>query len=235
MKKLILTILDKIGLLTFVQILNVLYVNNVKKIRAAKVQVKWRSLNRHNHTFAANTVNEMEFPLDKVTVGKQCYGPLSVHHFGTADEKLIIGNYCSISNGVKFILGGNHSISTFSTFPFRHFFNNYECEAWTKGPIIVKDDVWIGTDAIILSGITLGKGTVIAAGSIVTKSSLQYSLIGGNPAKLIKMRFDDTIIKALLDIDFEKIDEERILALLPKLYMPLNEKLLSEIKIELLK
>lgn len=235
MKKLIIKILYKFKLLTFVQALNVFYNNYVNKIKIPKIQVIWRSLNRHNHTIVANTFNEMYFPLDKVTVGKQCYGPLCVHHFGTVGENLKIGNYCSISIGVKFILGGNHSISTFSTFPFRHFFNNQECEAWSKGPIIVEDDVWIGTDAIILSGVTLGKGTVVAAGSVVTESTLPYSLIGGNPAKLIRMRFDDAIIKALMDIDFEKIDEKKISALLPKLYEPLNEILLSEIRKELLK
>jgi len=235
MNKLIINILYKFGLLPFAQVIYVYYKNFIYKKKIAKIQVAWRSLNKHNYTFAANTINEMHFPLDKVTVGKHCYGPLCVHHFGTVGEKLQIASFCSISIGVKFILGGNHSISTFSTFPFRHFFNNQECEAWTKGPIIVEDDVWIGTDAIILSGVNLRKGTVVAAGSIVTESSLPYSLIGGNPAKLIKLRFDNAIIKALMDIDFEKIDEKRILSLLPKLYMPLNEKLLVEIKNELLK
>lgn len=235
MKKLLLKLLYKFDLIIFVRILNVIYRNYIIKKKITKIQATWQNMNQHNHTVAANTINEMPFPLEKVVVGNHCYGPLCVHHFGTIGERLIIGHYCSFSIGVKFILGGNHSINTFSTFPFRHFFNNQECEAWTKGPIIVEDDVWIGTDAIILSGVKMGKGTIVAAGSVVTRSSQPYSLIGGNPAKLIKMRFDDVIIKALMDIDFSKIDEKRIKELLPKMYMPLNENQILEIKHELLK
>ena len=225
----------KFRLLAFVQFLAVFYNNSIFSIKNARIKVAWRNMNLHNQTFVTNTINETYFPKDKVKVGKHSYGPLCVHHFGTSGENLVIGNYCSISFGVKFILGGNHSTSTFSTFPFRYYFNNQECEAWSKGSIIIEDDVWIGTDAIILSGVKLGKGTIVAAGSVITKSTLPYSLIAGNPAKLIKMRFDDAIIKVLMDIDFGKIDEKRIKGLLPKMYMPLNETQILEIKNELLK
>lgn len=228
-------IASKIRQLTFLRIVYVVYMICVKSITNVGIKVLWRVKNPHNSTTAANTINDMDFPSDKVTVGKLSYGPLRVHHFGTDGENLKIGNYCSISMGVKFILGGNHSTNTFSTYPFRCFFDNLECEAWTKGPIILEDDVWIGTDAIVLSGVTLGKGTVVAAGSVVVKSTLPYSLVGGNPAKLIKMRFDDEIIKLLLDIKFEKIDEKKVVGLLAKLYMPLNRELLIEIKNDLLK
>lgn len=235
MKKFIVNMLLKFRLLAFVQFLAVFYNNSIFSIKNARIKVAWRNMNLHNQTFVTNTINETYFPKDKVKVGKHSYGPLCVHHFGTSGENLVIGNYCSISFGVKFILGGNHSTSTFSTFPFRYYFNNQECEAWSKGSIIIEDDVWIGTDAIILSGVKLGKGTIVAAGSVITKSTLPYSLIAGNPAKLIKMRFDDAIIKVLMDIDFGKIDEKRIKGLLPKMYMPLNETQILEIKNELLK
>ena len=225
----------KLRLLSFVQYIALFYHNTKFIIKNVKIKVAWRNKNLHNKTFVVNTINETYFPKDKVSVGNHSYGPLCVHHFGSSGENLIIGNYCSISFGVKFILGGNHSINTFSTFPFRHYFNNKECEAWTKGPIIIEDDVWIGTNAIILSGVKLGKGSIVAASSMVTKSTPPYSIIGGNPAKLIRMRFNDEIIKALQEIDFGKIDENRIRNLLPKMYAPLNENLLLEIKNELLK
>jgi virginiamycin A acetyltransferase len=227
-------ILQKLGLLDFARIIHISYDDFLIRKQNTRIRSIWRRLNAHNYTFAANSIDEMTFPVDKVRVGKYSYGPLCVHHFGNKNEKLIVGYYCSISKGVKFILGGNHSINTFSTFPFRFFFNNQEYDASTKGPIIVEDDVWIGTDSIILSGVTLGKGTIVAAGSIVTKSTLPYSVIGGNPAKLIKKRFDDDLIKLLLDIDFSKIDEKKIHGLLPKLHMPLDGKILLEIKSELL-
>lgn len=235
MKKILIRILYKFRLLAITYYVNNSYKSYLFNKNFAKSQANWRFYNQHNYTQIANTLNEMQFPIDKVTVGKHTYGPLCVHHFGTIDEKLKIGNYCSISIGVRFILGGNHSTNTFSTYPFHFIFNNNQCEAWTKGPIIVEDDVWIGTDAIILSGITLGKGTIVAAGSVVTKSTAPYSLVGGNPAKLIKMRFNEDIINMLMDIEIEKLDENRILTLLPKLYSPLSVGILVEIKNELIK
>jgi virginiamycin A acetyltransferase len=220
--------------LFFLKELYVLYNNYLYKSKNTKIKILWRHFNQHNNTSVANSTSEMIFPLEKVSVGRFSYGPLCVHSFGNTDERLRIGSFCSISNGVKFILGGNHQINSFSTFAFNYYFKNKIGESWTKGPITVEDDVWIGTDAIILSGVTLCKGTIVAAGSVVTKSSLPYSVIGGNPAKQIKMRFDEVLIKELLDFDFSKIKEENISFLLPKLNMPLNEKLLADIKKELL-
>lgn len=234
MKKLVTKFFYIIKSSTFIQSLSLFYNIYINSLNNFKIKKKWRNLNKHNSTFIANSDNETYFPFGKVTVGKFSYGPLIVHHFGSINEKLVIGNYCSISHGVKFILGGNHSLNTFSTFPFRYYYNQ-ECEAWSKGPIIVEDDVWIGTDSIILSGITLGKGSVVAAGSVVTKSSLPYSIIGGNPAKLIKMRFDEEMIRGLIGVDFEKIDEKKIPFTLLKLSMPLNKKLLTEITNDIVK
>jgi virginiamycin A acetyltransferase len=235
MKKIIKNLLNKLGLLTFMQVNMACFVDHRNKRRRIKTKITWRNLNQHNHTTVGNTGSDMNFPIDKVTVGKQSYGPLCVHHFGSANEELKIGNYCSISRGVKFILGGNHSTETFSTFPFRHFYNHEECEAWSKGPIIIEDDVWIGTDVLIMSGVTIGKGTIVAAGSIVTRSTTPYSIVGGNPAKTIKMRFDESIINLLLDLDLNKIDEKRIRDLLSIMYMPVSDESLKKIKKELLK
>ena len=230
MKKALINILRIVGLLNFIRLLILICNDCLLKLQLYNAKIYWRSINTHNQT-------EMEkiFPFNKVSVGNETYGPLCVHHFCHPDERLIIGNYCSISKGVKFILGGNHNTNTFSTFPFRNKFNNGEVEAFTKGPIIVEDDVWIGTDAIILSGVTLGKGSIVAAGSIVTKSSQPYSIIGGNPAKIIKMRFDKDLIALLLDIDFLQIDKNKVRSFLKYIYFPLNENILFKIKNELIK
>lgn len=191
-------------------------------------------MNAHNFTLAANAFEDPLFPSEKVTVGKFTYGPLTVHHFGNNDENLKIGSYCSISSGVKFILGGNHPINNFSTYAFKYFFTGEAGEAMTKGSIIVEDDVWIGTDTIILSGVTLGKGTVVAAGSIVTRSTPPYSVVAGNPARVIKMRFEDSLIKGLIEFNFNDIDHTKIKVLLGKLYTQLDQNLFDEIRKELL-
>ncbi len=235
MKELIIKILYKLGFLTFIRFFYNFYQIFKHQVKFAKMQTIWRYMNKNNHTTIGNKINEIDFPIDKVTVGKHSYGVLCVYNFGAIGERLNIRNYCSIASGVKFILGGNHNINTFSTYPFRHFFNNEKYEALSRGEINVEDDVWIGTNAIILSGVTLAKGTIVAAGSVVTKSTIPYSIVGGNPAKLIKKRFDESLINTLIDIDFDKIDEKKIPRLLLELYSPLNEELVGEIKNKLIK
>lgn len=96
-----------------------------------------------------------------------------------------------------------------SSFPFRFYFQGKD-EATTKGPIIIEDDVWIGMDSILLSGIRIGQGSVIASGSVVTKSFPPYSIIGGNPARILKQRFDNSKIKDLLKLDFNNINRNFI-------------------------
>ncbi len=225
----------KTGLLKLLYYFSFVFTDFQKSINMRRIQIAWRLLNSHNFTRVSNPQSAVCFPLNKVVVGRGTYGPLYVHSFGTVEERLEIGNFCSISSGVQFILGGNHSLNTFSNYPFFTFYGKANQEASSKGKIVIEDDVWIGTDVMILSGVTLGKGTVVGAGSVVTKSSPPYSLIGGNPAKQIKMRFDESIIKLLLEIDYDKIDEQKIADLLPKMYQPLNAELIREIKNKLLR
>ncbi|WBV58523.1 CatB-related O-acetyltransferase [Chryseobacterium sp. Chry.R1] len=166
---------------------------------------RWKKINKHNFTYPV-----VIFPLEKVLVGNNTYGPLEVYSYTRKkDEFLCIGSFCSIAKGVKFILGGNHFSNFISTYPFKSFFLNEE-EAFSKGDIILEDDVWIGTDCLILSGVKLGQGCVVAAGSIVTKSFPPYSVIGGNPAKIIKKRFNDEIIEKLLKLDFNSLTDDFI-------------------------
>lgn len=166
---------------------------------------RWKNKNKNNFTYPVNI-----FPQDKVSVGKCTYGPLEVYSYTKKDDEfLAVGSFCSIAKGVKFILGGNHRYDLISTFPFKVYFNNEE-EAFSKGRIILKDDVWIGTDSLILSGVTLEQGCVVAAGSVVTKSFPPYSIIGGNPAKIIKKRFDDQVINDLLTINYDGFSKDFI-------------------------
>ncbi len=176
-----------------------------------KTQLSWRDNNRHNKTYLVCDDKMSKFPIQKVKVGRFTYGPLNVKSFGENDEFLEIGDFCSIAEGVKFILGGEHNFNTFSTYPLRRMIidNNYS-EAISKGKIIVEDDVWIGTNVLILSGVKISKGTVIAAGSVVTKSTESYTVVGGVPAKLIKKRFSDEIIQKLMNFDYKSLSENCI-------------------------
>lgn len=174
-------------------------------IKLAVFRHKWRLKNPEN-----TTVPFLIFPMDRVKVGDFTYGFLEVYSWDTENEKLEIGSFCSIAPSVKFLLGGNHEMSKLSTFPFKFFFEN-KVEATSKGPIIIGDDVWIGVNSIIFSGIEIGRGCVIAGGSVVTKSFPPYSVVGGNPARLIKKRFGDDVIEKLLQIDYRKIDKKFVL------------------------
>ncbi|AZO51242.1 CatB-related O-acetyltransferase [Mesorhizobium sp. M4B.F.Ca.ET.058.02.1.1] len=149
-----------------------------------------------------------------VTVGRDCHGISDGNFYNaTAKSPVIIGSFCSIAPGVLFLCQGDHRTDTVSTFPFqsRTFKTKTNLEYLTsKGPIVVGNDVWIGSRAIILSGVKIGHGAVIAAGSIVTKDVEPYALVGGNPAKLIKRRFPDETVAALLEIEWWNWSIDRI-------------------------
>lgn len=121
------------------------------------------------------------------------------------NERLEIGSYCSIADDVVFLLGGNHDYHHFTTFPVKRKFLGASREATSKGKIVIGDDVWIGYRAMILSGVVIGQGAVIAAESVVTKSIEPYTIVGGNPAKVIKTRFNADTVKMLLSVDFNQI------------------------------
>ena len=185
--------------------------------RAYKIRHKWEDMNRHNHTSVGHRWDEAPFPLDKVHVGNYTYGSLHVTQYSQYDGQLYIGHFCSIAPEVRFLLGGEHDYRNPSSFPFKYWFTG-ETEAPSKGDIIVEDDVWIGTRSLILSGVTLARGTVVAAGSVVVKSTEPYSIVGGNPAHLIKKRFSDETIAKLMQIDFSKWDEKYVLDNMERLY-----------------
>lgn len=155
------------------------------------------------------------------------YGKINISSFGNAEERLKIGNLVSIGGNVLFLLGGNHRYDCLTTFPIKVKILGERSEATTKGPILIEDDVWIGNNSIILSGITIGKGAIIAAGSVVTKNVSPYSIVGGNPARFIKYRFSEEVIKKLLKIDLSKIDREFIGENRELLYERISEENIS--------
>ena len=135
---------------------------------------------------------------------------------GYGGAKLVIGNFVSIAPNVKVYLGGNHRTDWVTTYPFGHMcpdiFNKFDGVGHpsTKGDIVVGNDVWIGANAVIMSGVTIGDGAVIANNSHVVKNVEPYSLVGGNPAKLIKYRFKPEQIEKLLEIKWWYWDDEKI-------------------------
>ncbi len=127
-----------------------------------------------------------------------------LYHFDFVGDKLIIGKFCQIATGVRFIMnGGNHAIDGFSTFPFRAFggeWSNVPLSSVSKGNTIIGNDVWIGNSVTIMPGIQVGDGAIIATNSVVTKNVEPFNVVGGNPAVLIRKRFNDDIIKSLLTL-----------------------------------
>ena len=173
---------------------------------------------------------QKRIPLSVIRCGKYSYGKPKVLTFGAREEKLKIGNYVSIAENVTFILSGGHFIDTFTTYPFKTMCFNKENETLCKGPIKVCDDVWIGYGATILSGVTIGQGAIIAAGSVVVKDVEPYSVVGGNPAKLIKYRYSTEIIEEMKKIDFSKIEPEDLKDIQDLIYKKLDMSVLNEIK-----
>lgn len=175
----------------------------ILKIKQERLNKQWRKKNAHNFT----TVKSI-FPIDRVVVGKGTYGSLDVELYGSEQASVEIGNYCSIARDVRFIADGGHELGNSSLYPFSVRYLGEVSEATTKGPIRVGDDVWIGERSMILSGVTIGQGAVIAAGSIVTKDVPPYGIFAGG--KVIRYRFSDEEIQKLLKFHYEKITDEDI-------------------------
>lgn len=178
---------------------------------------KWRYYNKHNLTVAGNCFN-----MKKVTVGKGTYGELLIKHFGNINESICIGNYCSIAENCTFLLGGEHAFDNLSTYPFKTKLNLVKYECLTKGKIVIDDDVWIGYGSIILSGVHVGQGAIIAAGAVVTSNVPAYAIVGGVPAKVIKYRFEKDIINRLLLIDYSMLSKNVVEDNIDKLYESVN-------------
>ena len=158
------------------------------------------------------------------------------HHYAWNGDKLIIGKFCQIAAGVEFVMNGaNHQMNAVTTFPF------YTLEGWNmeppakadlplKGDTVIGNDVWIGQNAVILPGVHIGDGAIIGASSVVGSNVAPYTIVAGNPARVLRKRFDDELAALLLRFRWwdKKIDE--IDALIPILTCSDLESVREEIK-----
>lgn len=187
-----------------------------RKIAYLAFKKKWRRANAHNGTYI-----KAPFNMELVSVGKETYGCIDVH-LDNAVNKLQVGNYCSIAQGVRFLVSADHQTDAISTYPFRVRCLGHAMEGCSKGDIVVEDDVWIGYGATILSGVHIGQGAVIAAGAVVASDVPAYAIAGGVPAKVIRYRFSEELRQALLLVDYSKLDRDSIRTHEKQLYEPLE-------------
>lgn len=142
-----------------------------------------------------------------------------LYHYPINHDSLIIGKFCSIACGAKFLFNSaNHTMKSLSTYPFPLFFEEWNLDvkdvvsSWdNKGDIIIGNDVWIGYEAIILAGVTIGDGAIIGSRAVVTKDVPPYTIVGGVPAKVIRKRFSDDIIASLLQIKWWDWSKDKII------------------------
>lgn len=140
-----------------------------------------------------------------------------LYHYPVNRDKLIIGKFCSIACGAKFIMNSaNHTLRSLSTYTFPLFYEEWNLpprptDAWDhKGDITIGNDVWIGYEAVILSGITIGDGAIVGARAVVTKDVQPYTIVAGSPARPIRKRFSDEMIEALLYAKWWDLPAEKI-------------------------
>lgn len=138
-----------------------------------------------------------------------------LYNYDFAKVKLIIGKFCAIAAEAKFIMTGDHKLDAISTYPFPIFQYGWETaydikDLPVKGDLIIGNDVWIGYDSLIKNGVKVGDGAIIAARAVVVKDVPPYAIVAGNPAKIVKMRFDDSTIDRLLQIAWWDWDIKKI-------------------------
>ena len=151
--------------------------------------------------------------------GRDTYGNPKIHS-RRQGATLKIGSFTSIASGVQIFLGGEHRIDWVTTFPFNVLWKegkNISGHPKTKGSVLIGNDVWIASEAIIMSGVTIGDGAVIGARAVVTKDVLPYTIVAGNPAIKVKQRFDDNTTQRLLEIKWWSWSDSRIIEALPLL------------------
>ena len=139
----------------------------------------------------------------RVTVGRYTFGAPLIPSFAGSAVTVEIGSFCSIAANVVLLLGAGHNPDWVSTWPIREVFGlpgQYDHHPTYRGPTIIGNDVWLGRDAVILDGITIGHGAVVGARAVVTKDVRPYAVVGGVPAKEIRRRFTDEQVDALLEI-----------------------------------
>lgn len=149
--------------------------------------------------------------------GAECFEEHVTHHYESIGDKLIIGKFCAIGKGVEFIMNGaNHRMNSATTYPFNIMGGGWErCtprieDLPLKGDTIVGNDVWIGQNVTILPGVRIGDGAIVGANAVVAKDVPPYHIVGGNPARVIRKRFDDETIAHLLRLRWWNWPAEKI-------------------------
>lgn len=137
-----------------------------------------------------------------------------LYHYDFIGDRLVIGRFCAIATGARFMMnGGNHATAGFSTYPFLIFGHGWERLSPsfpTRGDTVVGNDVWVGHQATIMPGVTIGDGAIVAAQSVVTADVRPYAVVAGNPAREVKRRFDDAVVEELLRVRWWHWPAERI-------------------------
>jgi len=186
---------------------------NDKSICLLKNVVKDPNIIIGDYTYYHDLGNPLDFVKNNV-----------LYHYPVNGDKLVIGNFCSIASGAKFIFnGGNHKSASFVNFPFAIFGDLFPSEmkindSWeNKGDIRIGHDVWIGCEAVILAGVSIGDGARIGTRAVVTRDVPAYAVVGGVPARVIKKRFDAETIALLEKLQWWFWDAKRIKEILPVL------------------
>ena len=172
--------------------------------------------------FIKNVITRPNIIVGDYTYYDNCNGPEHfeehvTHHYEFLGDRLIIGKFCAIACGTKFIMGpANHRISSVTTYPFNIMGGGWEKATPSlddlplKGDTIVGNDVWIGQDVTVMPGIHIGDGAIIAANSVVAQDVPPYTIVGGNPCRIIRKRFDDALIEYLLNLKWWDWPPEKI-------------------------
>ncbi len=166
------------------------------------------------------------------SIGEGSYGPVIVHRYDSS-TKLTIGKFCSFAQDSRILLGGEHRMDWASQFPFSVL--AYEGAGiaghpGSRGDIEIGSDVWVGFGAVILSGTTINDGAVIGAGAVVSGYVAPYAIVAGNPGKVIRRRFPDSMVADLLDIKWWDWPQERLTKALPDLLSPNVGRFLERVR-----
>lgn len=211
------------------RILEKTYDRFIERKRYAKFVKEFRSRNAHNQIFPGT-----RFPVDIVNIGSFSYGELNLFAYdpGNKVDGLKIGSFVSISSNVRFLLHENHQIDTFTTFPLRSVLlgKPFACDMRARGPIVIDDEVWIGHGATILSGVSIGKGAIIAAGAVVIKDVPPYAVAGGVPARVIKYRFEQDARDRLFRMRLSDVSREEIIQNMDLFYRPIDSDQLGRLE-----
>lgn len=172
--------------------------------------------------FIANTVKNPQIQVGAYTYyddpeDSEDFERNVLYLFPFVGDRLVIGKFCAIARGVRFIMNGaNHKMSGFSTYPFNIFGEGWErvapaqSEYPNRGDTVVGNDVWLGYEALLMAGVHIGDGAIVASRSVVTSDVAPYTIVGGNPARSLRQRFPDDVVAALLQIRWWDWDVEKI-------------------------